>query len=251
MTTPIKSIVIIGGGMCGLVSVIAIAKAFSSHRIQPVISVPEIRDSPSPFGSPVNLMPKALRFLDQPGLVKMRRLIILAPMENDSGWSVMRFELLKAMLSSAESLTTVQILYVKEMTKIEEEDDQVCVYLEDGRYYTVELVLGCDGIHSVTRRVLVEEDRKPDYSGWATKMLGEEDKRLFEDTALVVSRYGSVLTEFCDDHRSLIYTVLLMEMEEQGSGESAAGLSQEIIGSLDSKDRADDREGQGLDALSD
>jgi 2-polyprenyl-6-methoxyphenol hydroxylase-like FAD-dependent oxidoreductase len=267
MTKPIKEIVIIGGGMCGLASAIAIAQAFSSHRYQPSITVHEIRDTPSTFGGPVNLTPKALRCLDRLGVLEeVKRLRLgcevdaiqifsmrtggqIAEIDYSGtdgtglggykGWRVMRFELLKAMLRVAEQLPAVQILYGKKMTKIEEGDDQVCVYFEDGRNYTADLVLGCDGIHSATRRMLVEADRKPVYSGWAAaygfveakELFAEAEKPFFEDTALVMSRYGSALTTFCDDSRSLIYTVLLMEMEEQGSREGwkSIGKDQERV----------------------
>ncbi|KAJ5880978.1 uncharacterized protein N7473_012031 [Penicillium subrubescens] len=267
MTTPIKNIVIVGGGMCGLASAIAIAQAFSSHEIKPQITVYELRDTPSTFGGPVNLTPKALRCLDQLDvfeelkrqrwgcevdaiqLFSMRTGGQIAEIDYSGadgtgfggykGWRVMRFDLLKAMLSVAERMPTVRILYGKKLTKIDEGDDQVDVYFEDGGSDTADLVLGCDGIHSATRRVLVEADREPDYSGWAAaygfveakELFAEEEKPFFEDTALVMSRYGSALTTFCDDARSLIYTVLLMEMEEQGSREGwkSIGKDQERV----------------------
>lgn len=267
MTTPIKNIIIIGGGMCGLASAIAIAQAFSSHEIQPQITVYELRDTASTFGGPVNLTPKALRCLNQLGVLdKLKRqrwgcevdAIQIFSMRTGGqiaeidysgadgtglggykGWRVMRFELLNAIISVAEDMPTVRILYGKKLTKIDEGSDQVCVHFEDGGGDTADLVLGCDGIHSATRRVLVEEDRKPVYSGWAAaygfvevkELLGEDEKPFFEDTALVMSRYGSALTTFCDDRRSSIYTVLLMEMEEQGSREGwkSIGKDQERV----------------------
>lgn len=253
--------------MCGLASAIAIAQAFSSHEIQPKITVYELRDTPSTFGGPVNLTPKALRCLDQLGvfdelkrqrwgcevdaiqIFSMRTGGQIAEIDYSGadgtgfggykGWRVMRFELLKAMLSVAERMPTVRILYGKKLTKVDGGDNQVCVHFEDGGSGTADLVLGCDGIHSATRRVLVEEDRKPSYSGWAAaygfvevkELFVEEERPFFEDTALVMSRYGSALTTFCDDARSLIYTVLLMEMEEQGSREGwkSIGKDQEIV----------------------
>lgn len=266
MATPGQKIIIIGGGMCGIASAIAIAQAFSSHEVQPQITVYELRDAPSTFGGPVNLTPKALRCLDKLGVFEeMKRMrfgcevdaIQIFSMRTASeiasidytgdgsgfggykGWRVMRFELLKAMLSVAEGLDTVQIQYGKKLTRIEESSDQVRVHFENGGVDTGDMVLGCDGIHSATRSLFVEADRKPGYSGWAAaygfvqvkELFGEGEKPFFEDTALVMSRYGSALTTFCDDDRSLIYTVLLMEMEEQGSREGwkSIGKDQERV----------------------
>jgi 2-polyprenyl-6-methoxyphenol hydroxylase-like FAD-dependent oxidoreductase len=267
MTPPIQKIIIVGGGMCGLASAIAIAQAFSSHEIQPQITVYELRHAPSTFGGPVNLTPKALRCLDKLGVFEeLKRMragcevdaiqifsmrtggqiaaIDYAGADGNGlggykGWRVMRFELLKALLSVIERLETVQIRYGKKLTRIEEGADQVCVYFEDGGVETGDMVLGCDGIHSATRRLLVEADRKPDYSGLAAaygfvdvkELFGDEEKPFFEDTALVMSRYGSALTTFCDDERSMIYTVILMEMEEQGSREGwkSIGKDQERV----------------------
>lgn len=267
MATPTQKIVIIGGGMCGLASAIAIAQTFSSHAIQPQITVYELRDAPSTFGGPVNLTPKALRCLDKLGvfdelknmragcevddiqIFSMRTGGQIAAIDyagsdgsglgGYKGWRVMRFQLLCAMLRVVERLTTVQIHYGKKLTRVEEDADQITVHFEDGGVDTGDMVLGCDGIHSATRRLVVDAERKPVYSGWAAaygfvevkELFGEGEKPFFETTALVMSRYGSALTTFCDHEQSMIYTVLLMEMEEQGSREgwNSVGKDQERV----------------------
>lgn len=263
MTSPTQKIIIIGGGMCGLASAIAIAQAFSSHEIQPQITVYELRDTPSTLGGPVNLTPKALRCLDKLGvfeelknmragcevdgiqLFSMRTggqigAIDYARSDGNGfggykGWRVMRFQLLCSLLKVLERFSSVQIMYGKKLTQIEEGTDQVTVYFEDGAVDTGDMVLGCDGIHSATRRVGVEAERTPIYSGWAAAygfvevkdMFEEGEKPFFDTTALVMSRYGSALTTFCDYKQSMIYAVLLMEMEEQGSREGWKSLGKD------------------------
>ncbi|KAJ5168105.1 uncharacterized protein N7482_003699 [Penicillium canariense] len=267
MTTPFPNIIIIGGGICGLASAISIAQAFSSHEANPQITIYELRDAPSTFGGPVNLTPKAVRCLDKLGvfdelkamragcevdsieIISMRtggQLSVIDYAGPDrrglggyKGWRVMRYELLCAMLRVAERLPTVAIRYGKKLTRVEELPDKVHVYFEDGGMETGDVVLGCDGIHSSVRSLVVEADRKPYYSGWAaaygfakgTAVFGEDEKPFFTDTALVMSRYGSALTTFCDHDRSMIYAVLLMEMEEQGSREGwkSIGKDQERV----------------------
>jgi 2-polyprenyl-6-methoxyphenol hydroxylase-like FAD-dependent oxidoreductase len=267
MTTLTQNIIIIGAGMCGLASAISIAQAFSSYEAKPRITIYEVRDAPSTFGGPVNLTPKALRCLDKLGvfdelkvmkmgcevnaiqLFSMRTGGQLAAIDyagsdgkglgGYKGWRVMRYPLLCAMLRIAERQLTVQIRYGKKLTRVEEMSDEVRVHFEDGGLDIGDLVLGCDGIHSAVRRLLVEPERKPVYSGLVTaygfveakELFSEDEKPFFTDTALVMSRYGPALTTFCDHDRSTIYVVLLMEMEEQGSREGwqSIGKDQERV----------------------
>ncbi|KAJ5604883.1 hypothetical protein N7510_010037 [Penicillium lagena] len=265
--TPTQKIIIIGGGMCGLASAVSIAQAFSSHEVKPQIVIYELREAPSTFGGPVNLTPKALRCLDKLGafdelkamragcevdsiqLFSMRTGGQLAAIDyagsdgkgfgGYKGWRVMRYQLLCAMIRVAERLPTVEIRYGKKLTRVEEMSDRICVYFEDGGMDTGDIVLGCDGIHSAVRSLFVEAERKPFYSGVAAAygfvemkdVFGEDEKPFFTDSGLVMSRYGSALATFCDYDRSMIYAVLLMEMEEQGSREGwkSIGKDQERV----------------------
>ncbi|KAJ5698191.1 hypothetical protein N7462_000196 [Penicillium macrosclerotiorum] len=241
--------------MCGFAAAISIAQAFSSNGADSSVTIYELRDAPSTFGGPVNLTPKALRCLDKLGVLEELKAmragcevdaIQLFSMRTGSqlatidyagsegkglggykGWRVMRFQLLCALIRVAERHPMVTVQYGKRLSRVEEITDSVHVHFEDGGMDTGDIVLGCDGIHSAVRNLLVEAERKPFYSGWAAaygfvkakEVLGEEEKPFFIDTGLVMSRYGSALTTFCDHDRSMIYTVLLMEMEEQGSRE--------------------------------
>jgi 2-polyprenyl-6-methoxyphenol hydroxylase-like FAD-dependent oxidoreductase len=117
---------------------------------------------------------------------------------------------------------------------------EVRVEFADGTSAVGDAVLGCDGIHSAVRSLLVEPDRQPYYSGIANAYgfvksehvhRGGADTPFFNDSALIMSRYGSTLTTFCDYDRSLIYVVLLIQMAEAKSrgGWKSAAEDQEAI----------------------
>jgi 2-polyprenyl-6-methoxyphenol hydroxylase-like FAD-dependent oxidoreductase len=246
-----KIIIIIGGGMCGLASAIAISKALTPSHTNLTITVYELRSVPSTLGGPVNLTPKALRCLDMLGVLdelkqakagcEVDAIQILSLRTGKEvgaidytgpegtgfggykGWRVMRYELLQAILRVIARLPAVKIEYGKKLVRVEELPGAtaVSVYFEDGTS------AAGDGIHSAVRGVHVQPDRKPSYSGVAAAygfveakpVLGENGRPFFKDTALLMSRYGSVLTTFCDHARELVYVVVLMRTEEQGSRE--------------------------------
>ncbi|PKX89686.1 FAD-dependent oxidoreductase [Aspergillus novofumigatus IBT 16806] len=220
-----KNIIIVGGGMCGLASAIAISKALSSAQTNLTITVYELRSVPSTLGGPVNLTPKALRCLDMLGVLdelkqakagcEVDAIQILSLRTGKQvgtidytgpegtgfggykGWRVMRYELLQAMLRVIARLPAVKIEYGKKLVRVEE-------------------LAGATA-----------PDRKPSYSAVAAAygfvkakaVLGENGRPFFKDTALLMSRYGSVMTTFCDHARELVYVVVLMRTEEQGSRE--------------------------------
>lgn len=263
------NILIIGGGVSGLASAIALAQQFTSHNTPPQITVYELRDVPSTLGGPVNLTPKALRCLDMLGvlaqltqmragcevdaiqLFSLRTGKELATIDYTGhegtgfngykGRRVKRYDLLRALLRVVERLETVTVQYGKKLVEVEEdvEGKEVHVRFEDGTSATGIIVLGCDGIHSAVRSVFVEPERVPAYSGIvsaygfveAKAVLWAQGTPFFKDTALAMSRYGSTLTTFCDHDRELIYVVLLMPAEAQTSREGwkSMGHDQEMV----------------------
>ncbi|KAL2859374.1 hypothetical protein BJX68DRAFT_261814 [Aspergillus pseudodeflectus] len=260
-----KNIIIIGGGMCGLATAISLSQKFSqtSPDLDLLVTVYELRDAPSAQGGPVNLTPKALRCLDKLGvLAKLREMKAGCPVDaiqlfsmrtgvqiaaidyngpdgtgfsGYKGWRVMRCDLLNAMVDVAAGSSGVEIQFGKRLTGIREQASgeesggggEVRVDFADGTSAVGDVVLGCDGIHSAVRSLLVEPDRQPYYSGIANAygFVKREDvlrgghRPFFNDSALIMSRYGSALTTFCDYDRSLIYVVLLIQMAEAKSRE--------------------------------
>ncbi|EAU39520.1 predicted protein [Aspergillus terreus NIH2624] len=262
-------ILIIGGGISGLASAIALVQQFASHTNPPQITVYELRDVPSTLGGPVNLTPKALRCLDMLGVLaeltqmhagcevdaiqifSLRTGQELATIDYTGregtgfggykGRRVKRYDLLRALLRVVERLESVTVQYGKKVTRVEEDiqGKKVRVRFEDGTSATGDIVLGCDGIHSAVRSEFVEPERVPSYSGIvsaygfveAKTVLGAQGTPFFKDTALAMSRYGSTLATFCDYDRELIYVVLLMPAEAQLSREGwkSMGHDQEMV----------------------
>jgi 2-polyprenyl-6-methoxyphenol hydroxylase-like FAD-dependent oxidoreductase len=204
---PPTNILILGGGICGVASAIAISNAFStsSSSSSSPLSVPtsnlnitifELRKEPSTIGGAVNLTPNAVRGLDILGVLdelKTRRAgcevssIQLFSLHTGSslgtidyagpdgtghggyrGRRVMRSELLQALLAVAQKLENVRVVYGKKVAGLTETSEAVTVAFEDGTDATGDLVLGCDGIHSTTRMRFIEPDRVPTYSGVAS-----------------------------------------------------------------------------------
>lgn len=263
-------IIIIGVGMCGLATAAAITQAFRSSPSQtpPRITIYELRSVPSTLGGPVNLTPKALRCLDILGILDELK-HISAGCEVDTiqifslrsgsqiakidysgpdgsgfggykGWRVMRYDLLQAMLRVVGRLANVEIKYAKKVVAVNEGVGSagVEVRFEDGTVDSGDIVLGCDGIHSAVRTLAIEPDRNPSYSGIAAAygfveakdVIGNEGT-FFNQTGLVMSRYGSTLTTFCDKEHKMLYVVILMPMKEQGSKEGwkTIGKNQEMV----------------------
>ncbi|KAF3479868.1 salicylate hydroxylase [Arthroderma uncinatum] len=205
---PLSEICVIGGGMSGLATALAMAKYLSS-RDEPVnVTVYELRDEPTTPGGAVNLMPNALRNLDKLGVyshlkqnkcgVEIDRIELFSnysgpdqlasmdfvdkdgnPLGSFRGLRVMRSDLMEAMLNAISASTyanvTLNILYGKKLVRIEEPasnpkegDKGVKVSFEDGTTIEADLVLGCDGIHSKTRMNHVEPERVPVYTGIST-----------------------------------------------------------------------------------
>ena len=54
------------------------------------------------------------------------------------------------------------------LTEIEQRDDTVTAHFKDGTSLTADLLIGCDGIHSVVRSYVVGEVAKPRYAGVST-----------------------------------------------------------------------------------
>lgn len=102
--------------------------------------------------------------------------------------------------------------------KIDETADFVALTFEDGSTAKADILLGCDGIHSVTRLKHVEPERKAVYSGitnafgYATRPEGLNTH--FECTSLNFCQRGMMLCSFFEPTHTKVYIGGLMEMAE-------------------------------------
>lgn len=250
------TILVIGGGVTGIASAIALSKAFPPSELQ--ITVFELRREPGNIGGAVNLTPNALRCLDLLDVLeelKVKKLgcdvgsIQLFSLHTGSsigtidyngegtgfrgyrGKRIMRSDLMQAMLAVAETMH-IRIEYGKKVIGFEETPQSVIVSFDDGTATTGDLVLGCDGIHSAIR-TQIEPDRKPRYSGISSAygFVEAKGQMFFNDTALAMSRSGAILTTYYDDKREKIFLAALMESKAEISkdGWKARGEDKEAI----------------------
>ncbi|KAJ3039841.1 hypothetical protein HDV00_011750 [Rhizophlyctis rosea] len=259
----ISNVLILGGGMCGVASAIALAKDFPQLNI----TIYELRSKPSTIGGAVNLTPTAAKGLDILGVLPEMRArgaghecasIQLFSLhtggslgvidykgedgtgyDGHKGWRVSRGDLLLSMVAAAEKLGNVRFGYGKKVVDLEESDEDVKVKFEDGTGAVGDLVLGCDGIHSATRTKFVDPDRVPTYSGISSAyaftktsdVLKEGESLFFEDAGLAMSRAGALLTAYSTPGRDTVYVASVMEMKEQVDKEGwrALGKDQKSI----------------------
>lgn len=227
-----------GAGITGLVSALALRKHLPDPKVQ--ITIIEVRSSPSNIGGAVNLTPKALRYLDYLGVFRSLvskgvgaecRTIEIFDMysgrkisevdfrgSNDDGIGrvqnkkffarrVMRSQLQEVLLEAVKAQKDTAILWSKKAIKIEESrsGNGMRLTFESGDEITGDLLLGCDGIHSATRSLLVDPDQKPAYTGisvvMTTSKIRPGTQLPWETTGLASSRRGSFMASYFDEER--------------------------------------------------
>jgi len=242
-------VIILGGGIAGLTTALALTKFAPAGKV-PKIDIYEIRPVPATIGGAVNLTPNALRMLDHLGALPIIR-------ENDYGRTIDYLEIfdvysgklaesdfkgpegkgignppykalritrgdaLKGVLAAVEKQENITMTCGKRTVKIDEDADGVTLQFEDGGSATAELLMGCDGIHSVTRLKHVEPERKAVYSGLSNAFgfapVDPDFKVHFECTAINFARRGMLLTSYHNSQANSVYVGGLMQVEDVGS----------------------------------
>ncbi|KAF2740092.1 putative salicylate hydroxylase [Polyplosphaeria fusca] len=235
----INEAIIIGGGIAGVAAAIALTK-FNHFKV----AVFEIRPEPATIGGAINLTPNALRYLEHLGVKPKLQLrgcevnciqvlshrtgqplgtVDFANIEPHA-LRVMRFDLLQAMLETLRELD-VQVQYSKRLIAIEEDVERITATFEGGMIAKGELLLGCDGIHSVTRTKFIQPARKPEYTGVANaySFLNIEDDVCdmlpIDTTSLYSGRHGSLLLSYADPAHRRLYVSAVMATADVGSRE--------------------------------
>jgi salicylate hydroxylase len=268
MTTPPLHIAILGGGIAGLTTALALTTFTPSSLPPPQITIYEIRPQPATIGGAVNLTPNALRLLAHLGaLDELRAAHAGAPCPavevfdiysgakiaessfrgpdgrglGEPAYGALRItrgEALEGVLRAVGKRGNIRVVCGKRTVKITEDGDGVELGFEDGETVRVDVLLGCDGIHSVVRRLHVEPERAATYSGIcnafgfaprARSAAGEWEKVPFEASGMNFSRRGMLLTSFYNEAKDSIYVGALMQVPEIASrdGWKAAGADAE------------------------
>ncbi|KAK8000724.1 fad nad-binding domain-containing protein [Apiospora arundinis] len=243
-------IIILGGGIAGLATALALTK-FAPEDAVPRIHIFEIRPVPATIGGAVNLTPNALRMLDHLGVYDVIRernygkdidelevfdlhstKLAVSDFKGPEGKGIgnppfkalriTRGDSLKAVLEVIRQQENITLTCGKRTVDIKETQDDVTITFEDGGFCTADILMGCDGIHSVTRLKHVDPARKETYTGvcnafgFARVPKGFEVH--FKCTALNFSRRGVMLTSYHESTMESVYVGALMAVPDIGTG---------------------------------
>ena len=242
-------ILILGAGITGLTAALAITQHHPS-RLTPKVTIFELRPIPSTIGGAINLTPNALRYLDNLGVLdilvqnragaecetidifdvysgcRVVEIDFRGPNGKGIGKEkgkeykarrVMRKELLEALLEACKRLGNVEVVFGRKTVEINEDESEVSLRFEDEEQVHGDLLLGCDGIHSVVRTMLVEPDRKEEYTGIAVAQAFATvpDVTLrWKDTMLASSRRGTLMASYFEETRTKQCLAAVMQMRE-------------------------------------
>ena len=228
-----KSCIIIGGGIAGP------ATALVLSRIGISCSIYELRDEPLTIGGAINLTPNALRVLKDLG-VEVSGCVVASiefwsmtvasklgemPFHEIDGHALrmLRKDLQQSLLVCVKQ-AGIGINYGSKLDSIHDDTttNKITAIFSNGCSAEADFLVGCDGIHSAVRSKFVEPDRTPIYTGAAGAYAIMDLKSIesavhFQDTALNMSRYGTVLTTFIDPERTKLYLAVVMEIKAQVS----------------------------------
>lgn len=264
MTKTPLDIIILGGGIAGLTTALALTKYAPASHPPPNITIYEIRPKPATIGGAVNLTPNALRLLSHLGALdeirahhdgrecravevfdlysgaKLAESSFRGPEGKGLGsppftaLRITRGASLKGVLAAIAKHPNISLVCGKKTVDIAEDAHGVSLRFEDGDKASADILIGCDGIHSVTRLQHVDPERKSVYSGICNAFgfaprpkspSGDYEATHFETTGMNFGRKGVLLTSFHDDAQSQLYVGALMQVPEIASrnGWKAAG----------------------------
>jgi 2-polyprenyl-6-methoxyphenol hydroxylase-like FAD-dependent oxidoreductase len=244
-TKPLR-ITILGGGIAGLTTALSLTKFAPTNSPPPLITIYEIRPQPATIGGAVNLTPNALRLLSHLGALqeirssnygaecpavevfdiysgtKISESSFRGPAGKGLGTPpftalrITRGESLKGVLAAIAKHPNITITCGKKTTKIHETEKDVTLTFADGTTSTSDLLIGCDGIHSVTRLTHVEPERTATYSGICNAFgfapLKPNQTPHFEASGMNFARGGMLLTSFHNAEKDSIYVGALMQI---------------------------------------
>lgn len=249
MAMPVREILVLGGGIAGISSALALSKELSPIVPDVQITVFEKHDVPSTSGGAINLTPVAQRHLAHLGILDE-----LDKMGPDSGTEVdaieifsirtgralgavnfadknghgykgfkgrrvSRIALLLAMIATVEKVGNIRMAFGKRVVGGEERDNKVIIHFGDGSIASGDLALGCDGVHSPTRTRIVDIGRRSEYTGISflqttVRAADVESHIHFRTTALNISRYGSMMLSYFDQEREELFAAAIIEYDE-------------------------------------
>jgi salicylate hydroxylase len=262
---PISSgldIIILGGGIAGLTTALALTK-FAPKNAIPRIQIFEIRPEPATIGGAVNLTPNALRLLDHLGaysIIKERGYgkvidelevfdiystkLAVSSFQGPEGKGIgsppykalriTRGDALRSVLEVVQAQENIILTCDKKTVDIQETTDKITITFEDGGSCTGDILMGCDGIHSVTRLKHVDPTRQATYTGVCNAFgfapIGRDNSRdddqksnenippvHFQCTGMNFAPRGMLLTSYHSPAMDSVYVGALMNVADLGS----------------------------------
>ncbi|EAW07059.1 FAD-dependent oxidoreductase [Aspergillus clavatus NRRL 1] len=242
-------ILIAGGGIAGLTASIALAKELAEEpEVQIAVFESRTEDAIGDGGA-ISLTPIAQYHLDELGvlaelnrmgddggvevdeinILSLRSGRSLGPLRfaDDTGRGygryksrrVLRHALFRAMLAVARKYACISVVCDKKLVTATKTADAVTLRFEDGTTATGDLLLGCDGVHSVVRTQLVDPGNHSEYTGISfIQSLAPTDRVTrpphFDQTAIHLTRQGSLLASHCNASRQTTFVAAIMRVNE-------------------------------------
>lgn len=222
----IQKIIILGGGITGLISALHLNDLVNGN-----IVIYELRSKPSIIGGALNIPPNGIKLLDELGALDklkeigatIKTLEIFTKNGKKLGdvfhnnidrygydhMRIIRKELYNILFEMCKN-KNINIIFGKDVFRIDETFDKVKLFFKDGTDDSSDILLGCDGIHSVTRKLLIDKNRIPIYTGIANTMgfISKNDINnpiLFKDFGMFLSQNGSFGSAYCDSKKETLY----------------------------------------------
>lgn len=247
-------VLISGAGISGLSAALSLTKFVSPA---PQITIIETRSGPSTIGGAINLTPKCQRYLHHLGVhqklvaggygADVRKFDFLASesgligsLDTSNGGKgfgskalvynegprfncrrMLRSDLIRCLVERVGECENVTVKYGLRLDEVKDGKAGLRVSLSDASRLNVDLLLGCDGVHSTTRCKFVDPDRKAIWNkcavalGFVRLTTGERERLPFQDTCLVFSQRGSFFSSFFDQERESVFIGALLGKQNE------------------------------------
>ncbi|KAF4956915.1 hypothetical protein FGADI_3518 [Fusarium gaditjirri] len=248
-------IIIIGAGPAGLAAALALSQT-TIRGSAPRITILELRPKVETFGGTIMLKPLTLRYLDALGIgsrlrklgISVRGVDVVALrtgrtlgqlFPQTDVLRVMRHHLIQCMVDAIAEMPRdrVNLRYGARVTDIQQVDGpgydkgivRVAVQVDDEFQESMncDILLGCDGIHSVVRSTAVDHLRKPTYSGCAIayghvqgdspthiSVTTSRGKPVLQDSTIIKGQHGLFLMTYFEPSREKVHAAATMPMAE-------------------------------------